>query len=88
MASPLETRIWDPAEHHETEADTVAYINAAFEEGDPPLIAAALGDVARAEGIAQIARDAGLGRESHYKALSPDGNPEFATIMRVIGAFG
>ncbi len=62
-------RVWDPAEHLETEADTMAYFNAAFEEGDPSLIAAALGDVARAKGMAQIARDAGLGRESLYKAL-------------------
>jgi probable addiction module antidote protein len=88
MASKLKTRVWDPAEHLETEEDIAAYLDAAFEEGDPSLIAAALGDVARAKGMAQIARDAGLGRESLYKALSPDGNPEFVTIMKVVSALG
>ncbi len=88
MASKLKTTIWDPAEHLETEEDIAAYLEAAFEEGDPALIAAALGDIARAKGMAQIARDAGLGRESLYKALSPEGNPEFATIMNVVNALG
>jgi probable addiction module antidote protein len=88
MATKLKTTVWDPAEHLETEEDIAAYLEAAFEEGDPSLIAAALGDIARAKGMAQIARDAGLGRESLYKALSPDGNPEFATIMKVVNALG
>jgi probable addiction module antidote protein len=88
MASKLKTSVWDPAEHLETEEDIAAYLEAAFEEGDPSLIAAALGDIARATGMAQIARDAGLGRESLYKALSPEGNPEFATIMKVVNALG
>jgi probable addiction module antidote protein len=88
MSSKLKTTTWDPAEHLETEEDIAAYLEAAFEEGDPALIAAALGDIARAKGMAQIARDAGLGRESLYKALSPDGNPEFATIMKVVNALG
>ena len=88
MAGHLKTTIWDPAEHLETEEDFAAYLEAAFEVGDPSLIAAALGDIARAKGMAQIARDAGLGRESLYKALSPDGNPEFATIMKVVNALG
>jgi probable addiction module antidote protein len=88
MASKLKTSVWDPAEHLETEEDIAAYLEAAFEEGDPSLIAAALGDIARAKGMAQIARDAGLGRESLYKALSPEGNPEFATIVKVVNALG
>jgi probable addiction module antidote protein len=88
MASKLKTTVWDPAEHLESEEDIAAYLEAAFEEGDPSLIAAALGDIARAKGMAQIARDAGLGRESLYKALSPEGNPEFATIMKVVNALG
>jgi len=79
---------WDPAEHLETEADRAAYLEAALEEGDPALIVAALGDIARAKGMTQVAREAGLGRESLYKALSPDGNPEFATIMKVVAALG
>jgi probable addiction module antidote protein len=65
-----------------------AYLEAALQEGDSVLIAAALGDIARAKGMSQIARDAGLGRESLYKALSAEGNPEFATIIKVIAALG
>ena len=65
-----------------------AYLEAALEEGDSALVAAALGDIARAKGMSQIARQAGLGRESLYKALSPGGNPEFATILKVIAALG
>ena len=87
MAKTL-TTVWDPAEHLETEADMAAYLEAALEESDPALIAAALGDIARAKGMTQVAREAGLGRESLYKALSPDGNPEFATIMKVVSVLG
>ncbi len=82
------TRVWDPAEHLVTEEDMAAYLEAALQEGDAALIAAALGDIARAKGMSQIARDAGLGRESIYKALSAEGNPEFATIMKVVSALG
>ena len=82
------TRVWDPAEHLITDEDMAAYLEAALQEGDSALIAAALGDIARAKGMSQIARDAGLGRESLYKALSAEGNPEFATIMKVIAALG
>jgi len=82
------TRPWDVVEHLETEADMVAYLEAALDEGDPSLVAAALGDIARAKGISQIARETGLGRESLYKALSPEGNPEFATILKVVRALG
>ena len=82
------TRTWDAAEHLITDEDMAAYLEAALQEGDPALITAALGDIARAKGMSQIARDAGLGRESLYKALSADGNPEFATIMKVVSALG
>jgi probable addiction module antidote protein len=82
------TTPWDPAEHLETDEDMAAYLEAALDEGDPTLVAAALGDIARAKGMTQVARDAGLGRESLYKALSPAGNPEFATIMKVVAALG
>lgn len=82
------TTAWDPAEHLETEADMAAYLEAALEEGDAALIAAALGDIARAKGMAQVAREAGLGRESLYKALSPGGSPQFSTIMKVVAALG
>ncbi len=82
------TTPWDPADHLHTEEDMAAYLEAALEEGDPTLVAAALGDIARAKGMSQVARDAGLGRESLYKALSPAGNPEFATILKVVAALG
>ena len=82
------TAPWDPAEHLKTEEDMAAYLEAALEESDPGLVAAALGDIARAKGMTQIAREAGLGRESLYKALSPTGNPEFATILKVVAALG
>src|SRR5215210_2628709 len=83
-----ETRPWDAAELLATEEDMAAYLEAALEESDPALVAAVLGDIARAKGMTQIAREAGLGRESLYKALSADGNPEFATILKVIRALG
>ena len=82
------TLVWDPADHLQSREDMAAYLQAALEEGDPALIAAALGDIARAKGMTQVARDAGLGRESLYKALSPAGNPEFATILKVVHALG
>ena len=70
--------------------DMAEYLEACFEEdaGDGLLIRSALNDIARAQGMAQVARDAGLGRESLYKALSSTGNPEFATIMKVMKALG
>jgi probable addiction module antidote protein len=82
------TTPWDPAEHLLTEKDMAAYLQAALEEDDPRLVAAALGDIARAKGMSQLARETGLGRESLYKALSPSGNPEFSTIMKVVNALG
>ena len=82
------TRIWDTAEHLRSKADIAAYLEAALEEGDPALATAALGNIARAKGMADIARKSGLGRESLYKALSREGNPEFATVLKVVRALG
>jgi probable addiction module antidote protein len=82
------TSLWDAAEHLKTDEDMAAYLEAALEEGDTSLIAAALGDIARAKGMSRVAKQAGLGRESLYKALSPDGNPEFSTILNVVRALG
>lgn len=79
---------YDAAEHLETEDDIIAYLDAALEDGDPAVIVHAIGNIARARGMSQIARDAGLGRESLYKALSPEGNPEFATVLKVVKALG
>ncbi len=82
------TRPWDAAEHLKSEEDMAAYLEAALEEGDASLFAASLGDIARAKGMTQIAREAGLGRESLYKALSLEGNPEFATVLKVVRSLG
>lgn len=82
------TKPFDAADYLKTEDDMVAYLEAALEEDDPRVVAAALGDIARAKGMTQVAREAGLGRESLYKALSPEGNPEFGTVMKVVRALG
>jgi probable addiction module antidote protein len=84
----IKTRPLDAAEHLTMEADMVAYLDAALDDGDPALIAAALGDIARTKGMSQIARETGLGRESLYRALSPDGNPGFSTVLKVVRALG
>ena len=72
----------------EAKEDMAAYLEAALEEDDPQLFAAALGDIARAKGMTEIARKAGLGRESLYKTLAPDGNPEFATVLKAMRSLG
>jgi len=87
MAKTRTTR-WDAADFLATEEDMAAYLEAALQEDDPALFAAALGDIARAKGMTQVARETGLGRESLYKALSPDGNPEFATVLKVVRSVG
>ncbi len=84
----LKLRPWDSAEHLKTEEDMALYLEACLEEGDAPLIAHALGVIARARGMTDLARDTGLSRESLYKALSGEGNPEFATVMKVVKALG
>ena len=83
-----QTSPWGPAEHLETEEDMAAYLNVALEEGDLGLIMATLGDIARARKIAVVAQETGLGRESLYKSLSTNGNPEFATVLKVVRALG
>ena len=84
----LQTELWDAADYLKTEEAMIAYLDAALEDGDPNLIVAALGDIARAKGMTQVARTAELGRESLYKSLSPTGNPEFATVLKVMRALG
>ena len=84
----ITTSLWDASEHLETDEDMAMYLEAAFEDGDPTLISAVLGDIARAKGMAEIAEKTGLGRTSLYKALSPEGHPDFATILKVINALG
>ena len=84
----IKTIPWDSAQYLETKEDIADYLEAVLEIGDPALLTHALGVIARAKGMAQIGRAAGLGRESLYKALSMDGNPEFATVLKVIHALG
>ena len=86
----IETTRWDSAEHLKTEEDIQAYLEACLEEAgdDPAFIVHALGVIARARSMSQLARDTGLSREGLYKALSPDGNPSFATVAKVARALG
>ena len=83
-----QTRPWDPAEHLETEEDMAGYLNVALEDGDLSVIMATLGDIARARRMSVVAQETGLGRESLYKSLSAEGNPEFATVLKVVSALG
>jgi probable addiction module antidote protein len=84
----VKTILWDSAAYLKTNADIADYLEAVLEDGDPALVAHALGIIARAKGMAKIARATGLGRESLYKALSADGNPELATVLKVMRALG
>jgi probable addiction module antidote protein len=79
---------WDAADTLETKEDIAAYLNAVLEDGDPDLVKAALSDIARAKVMTEIAQAAGLGRISLFNALSPDGNPEFATVTALLKAVG
>ena len=79
---------WDVSEYLATEEDMAAYLNAALEDGDTSVIATALGDIARAKGMTQLAKETGITRDGLYKALSPTGNPSFDTVQKVINAFG
>ncbi len=81
---------WDAVQELKSEKDIALYFEACLDDdpGDGSLIRAALGDIARARGMSLVARETGLARESLYKALSPEGNPEFTTVMKVIKALG
>jgi probable addiction module antidote protein len=79
---------YDTADYLETEEDIRHYLDACQEDGGPALIAAALGDIARARNMTQLAKEAGMTRAGLYKALSPDGNPSFATMAKVAKALG
>ena len=89
MRKTVTTR-YDVAEHLRTPEEMAAYLEACLEEadGNAAFIAKALGNIARAKGMAQVARDAGLSRESLYKALSGERSPDFDTILRVVGHWG
>lgn len=82
------TTAWDASQYLDSPEMIAAYLDAAFEDGDPAVIATALGNIARARGMSDVAAAAGLGRASLYKSLSENGHPEFATILKVIKALG
>lgn len=84
----LKTTSWDPTDNLGTPEAERAYLEAAFEDGDPALIAAVLGDIARARGMAQIAREAGISREAMYKAFRREGSPTLDTLTKVMKALG
>lgn len=85
---PVNTSVWDPSEYLDSPKSISAYLEAAFEDGDPALIAAALGDIARAIGMTELAAKAGVTREALYKALSPTGDPRLSTFLGVMKALG
>ena len=86
----IKTTRWDSAEHLKTDEDVKLYIEACIEEAgdDPAFIVHALGVVARAKNMSQLARDTGITREGLYKALSPEGNPTFSTVAKIAKALG
>jgi probable addiction module antidote protein len=84
----IETTPWDPTEFLKTDEEITAYLEAAFEEGDPKFIAIALGNIARAKGMTSVARDAGITREALYKSLSEKGDPKLSTLLGVMKALG
>jgi probable addiction module antidote protein len=79
---------FDAARYLDSDAAIAEYMSVVLEANDPDLLLLALGDVARAKGMAQVAKDAGLGRESLYKALAPGAKPRFETVMKVARALG
>jgi probable addiction module antidote protein len=79
---------FDAAEYLNSDEDVAAYLTTILEENDPALLAAAIGDIARARGMSQVARDSGIAREALYKALRPGSEPRFETISRVCAALG
>lgn len=84
----LKTTPFDPSKYLDNDEAVAEYLSSILEENDPSLLAAALGDIARARGMSDIARAAGLTREALYKALREDAQPRFDTVMRVCTALG
>jgi probable addiction module antidote protein len=85
---PTELPVFDAAEYLDSEEAVAEYLTAMIEEGDPAMLAAALGDIARARGMSEIAKASGLTREALYKALRPNAQPRFDTVSRVCAALG
>lgn len=84
----FETFPWDPVQSLTTDAARKAYLEAAFADGDPKLIAAALGDIARSKGVSIIAKEAGLSRDAIYKTFRAEGNPTLGSVAKLAAALG
>lgn len=88
MTKVAKLKKWDVQDHLNTPEDIALYLEAALEDGDPSLVAAALGDIARAKGMSTVAREAGVTREALYRSLSENGNPNLSTLLGVTKALG
>lgn len=88
MTKEIKTKIFDPAEYLDSEEAIIAYLDEAMKDNDPAFIAQALGDVARSEGMTEISKRTGLGRQALYKALSEQGNPTLETVTAIIQSLG
>ena len=84
----LETTLWDPTEFLDSDEEIAAYLEAALEDGEPHVVAMALGNIARAKGMTSFAKDAGITREALYKSLSEKGDPKLSTLLGVMKALG
>ncbi len=84
----IETLPWDPIQHLTTDAARKAYLEAAFADGDPKLIAAALGDIARSKGVTALAKESGLSRDAIYKTFRAEGNPTLGSVSKLASALG
>jgi probable addiction module antidote protein len=84
----MKTSKWDAAEFIDTKEDVIAYLTGALEQNNPQHLLKTMGDIARSEGMTQIARELGVTREGLYQSLSPDGNPSFATVMKLLDVLG
>jgi probable addiction module antidote protein len=84
----IKTSKYDPAEDIETKEDVIAYLEVALEENDPEFLFKTIGYIARSKGMAQLAKELNLNREGLYTALSPQGNPSFVTVMKVLDNLG
>jgi probable addiction module antidote protein len=85
---PVKTTVWDMAEHINTKEDVIGILEAALEENDTEFLFRVIGDIARSKGMAQIAKELNLARESLYRSLSQDGNPSFNTVVKVLDNLG
>ena len=85
---PVKTTVWDMADHINSKEDVLNYLEAALEENDPDFLLEVIGDIARSKGMAQIAKELNLARESLYRSLSHDGNPSFKTVFKLFDILG